>query len=458
MADTTASSTVHRPPSGVDRPHPGPRFSYERPAAPGDPFDPGVPTLDAARLTDTFSLSRLAVYFGLPAISRDLHPASAWTGVQWPRGAPPVSTGGSDPDELPDRLDDAIRRMVGDHECVAVALSGGLDSVALVERTARICRRQQRRLITVTMAVTDDLGRRPATIAARALEFLRVDAEHIVIEASPSRHPEPAWSIRGPRFDAWPRYHAAMVSACEERGAGVLLHGTGADQLLQTVPFARGDAREPGADARQPAVIRALSAGRIRTSVQARLYWASVWPGFAADRGAPVLASRWEPALMRWLADFQEEHLAPVVRGRATWAQAALMHRVFPFDRLASAGSLPELAPFQDPAFARYAYDLPMRSRFGARHPNAYLRSKALVADLLPAGVEAVLAPERQRCYQAYQQYWKAVATDAPLLVELGLVHADWRRRCRDSFDLAMVMNVEAWVGHAMAGGATPTD
>jgi asparagine synthetase B (glutamine-hydrolysing) len=426
-----------------------PRFRYEA----GDPFAPQPPSERAG----TFSLTRLAMYFGLPGISRDLYPASPWSGVDWPRAEPPVSDGSADPGEFPDRLDAAIVRAIGDHDRVAVALSGGLDSVALLDRVARLCRRAGRGLVAVTMGVTDDLGRRPAAIAAQALEFLRISADHVVVDAAPSRYPEPPWSVQGPRFDAWPRYHAAMVAEAQSSGAGVLLHGSGADQFLGSVPFARGE-REPGTTAEVPAVVRALSHGRIRSAMRARLYWASVWPGFATDRGAPVLRENWQPALLRWLNDFQDAHLELLLRARPTWAQASLLNRVFPYDHLPPVGSLPEPAPFLDPELARYAYHLPMGSRFGARHPNAYLRSKGLVADLLPAGVEAVLAPRRQRCYQAYRQYWQAVTTDAPLLVELGLVHPDWQRRCRDTFDLSMVMNVEAWVRHAVDDGATPVD
>lgn len=430
-----------------------------------DAFDPALRWTGAGCVPDpaagTVVLDRLATYFGVPGLSRDLHPTSPWSGVTpvRPRPAPPAGT--SDPAEFGDRLTAAVERAAGDAEHIALAASGGLDSCVLLDLVGRACRAAGRRLTVVTLDIADDTGRRTLPAVRRQVDFLRVDADLVGVDALPSRWPEPVWDPVGPRFDAWPRLHNALALAAAKAGATVLLQGNGADQLLQAPPHLavelprssraryRGDM--PG-DTAVTAVVR--RAGRLDRPGPARLYWATQWPGLAADRGAPVLAPDRLPAVVRWLADFQDASLEPLLRSGPTWAAATILHRTFPWDRLSDAGPLREVMPFLKPDVARWCYDLPPAARYVPHLPSGYLRGKGLLAALLPDGAETVLAPRRQRCYKAYERYWRTVMRDPSLGVELGLVRPDWRRHARDSFDVAMVMACELWLRGALERGA----
>lgn len=446
-----------------------PPFRYATPAPGDDPFSPAGRWVRAGtrervdRLGGTFSADRLSVYFGVPGLTRDLHPVSPWVGVDAHRPLPAPPDGFSDPAEFRDRFAAAVEEAVGDAETVAVAASGGMDSLAVLDTTARLCRSTGRRLVAVTLDIADDAGRRTAATARRQLDFLRIDADLVAVPPLPSRWPEPAWTPEGPRFDAWPRCHAGIAQTAAGRGATVLLQGNGADQLLQVPPYLTPelvwsrDLRRLAAYRRDvdsgAAVNTALSAvGRLDRPALARVYWAAAWPGFTTDRGAAVLAPERAPAVRAWLAGFQDECLRAT---RSSWAGATVLHRLFPYDLLADAGPLPERMPFLDPGFARYAYHLPLAARFDPAQPNAYLRGKGLVAGVLPTGVDSVLAPRRQRCYKAYRRYWQGVDREAELAVELGLVRPDWRAHCRDAFDLAMVQSCERWIAGALEHGAT---
>ncbi|WP_283133089.1 asparagine synthase-related protein [Rhizohabitans arisaemae] len=443
-------------------------FRYSRPGPGQDPFDARLRSRDAANeLGGEFSVNNLAVYFGLPGLTRDLYPIPPWAGAERVRPAPPRPDGTSDPEEFTDRFRAAVADAMGDHDHVAIAGSGGMDSAALIDTAARLCRRDGRRLIVVVLDIADDTGRRTRSLVARQLEFLRADAELVAVSAQASMWPEPPWGPAGPRFDAWPRLHAGLVQAAADRGATVLLQGNGADQLLQVplylaAEFARRREWRAGASYRADTadgggINRLLAAtGRIGGAARAQLYWATAWPGFTTDRGAPVLTDQAAIPVREWMSAFQEESLRVTVAARATWAEATLMHRLFPYDLLADAGDIPEIMPFLDPTFARYSYHLPLTARFAPEQPNAYMRGKGLVARLLPAGFETVLAGRRQRCYKAYRRYWQAVVREPDHSLELGLIRPDWRRHCRDAFDIAMTMSCETWIRGALDRGAVP--
>jgi len=462
MTSTTVPSTT------------APAFDY-LPA--GDPLAPfslrpryqreGDP-IPADELGGEFSVDRLAVYFGLPGLTRDLYPVAPWIGVDRVRHAPPRPDGSSDPGEFAERLQDSVERAIAGHEVVAVAGSGGMDSAALIDLAARLCRRDGRRLVVAVVDLADDAGRRTLSLVQRQLAYLHVDAELLAVPIRPSRWAEPPWQPDGPRFDAWPRMHTGLVATVAEAGATVLIQGNGADQLLQTPPYLRARLirdgglravtayqRDFGGGGQVPAELLSTT-GRISGGIRTSLYWATAWPGFATDRGAPVLAPEREAAVRSWLGSFQAASQQAISAVRPTWAEATIMQRLFPYDRLADGGDLPEAMPFFDPEFARYAYHLPAASRYAPEQPNAYLRGKGLIARLLPQGFDTVLAPRRQRCYNTYRRYWQAVAREPESCVELGLIRADWRAHCRDAFDLSMIMSCETWIRGALERGASP--
>jgi asparagine synthase (glutamine-hydrolysing) len=450
---------------------------------PQDPFDPdpvigphglgplgplgnGAPTPAGVRPpAGRISIARLAPWLVLPTLARDFMPASPWAGTCRHRASPRPPSGASDRAELGDRVDAAVRRSIGEAEVVAVAHSGGLDSSVLLYTVARIGRHEGRRVIAVTVDVLDDRGRSTGAVAAQVADALGIDCELVRIDPVPGRWPEPDWHPSGPRLDAWPRLHSALAIEAGQRGATVLLHGEGADRLMQAPAhlasrlIRRGRLRagrtaRADIDGSAPVASHAATilGGPIGSWSRARLY-ASFSGWVTGGTASPVVHERFRDLAHDWIAGFQTEMLRVALHHRASWSEAAALHQVFPFDTIKPALALRERSPFLDPELAAYAYDIPLEQRFDPELPTAYLRRKALLAGLLPSAARAALPPHRQRTYQAYHRYWRWVADDATEALGHGLVRGDWRRACRDAFDLAAVLGCDRWLRHAVRQG-----
>lgn len=417
----------------------------------------------------TYSLAALGTWFTWPGLSTDLFPAAPWAGLERVRHAPPRPRGHARPAELRERLEAAVERAIGDREHVAVATSGGLDSAALLAVTARVCRRTGRRLLAVTMDIPDDRGRRPKVVVDRLLEFLGLSIPHLRVAAAPRRWPEPDWCTHGPRFDGFPRLHRGMAELAAGAGAQILLHGSGADQLLEAPGYlaARllgsgsfGDLaaylRDASAGGGPPArELLAALAGRLDRRASSGLYWSTAWPRRLREHGSALLADGVHERACEWEDDYRAEAARVAAEAGASWAEALMIHRTFPYDVVVPATELPEVAPFYDPVFAEYAFHLPLTVRYSGAYDNEYLRRKRLVADLLPDGVGAVLPPYRQRGSQSYARYWRLARVEPVLAVERGLLRPDWRSRCRDTFEVATASAVELWLRGAEERGAT---
>lgn len=449
-------------------------FFYEEPGVGDDPFDftpryrgPGSSGDAVGR---EFGVARLAAGFAAAGLRREVWPVPPWVGLRRRRVLPPLPKGTNDPAEFSDRLGHAVAMAIGDADTVGVTVSGGVDSAALLWLAARWCRAHDRRLVVVTLDLRDDHGGSPAVAARRIVDVLGLDVDVLVVDADPHRWPEPPWCWHGPRFDAWPRYRSGIAETAASANAKVLLHGTGADELLTAPAHLLGAVvRDRGVAAgrdylRQCRELRGESEfdhvlsvlmGRLRGSRTAGVYWALTWPGLAQDEGPPTLTPAGRDVAVAWAREHRQESLHACVAQRATWAQGAALHALFPRDLLTPAGGIAERFPLLDHDFARYAYHLPLVSRLGHHHVSAYLNHKHLLAQLLPGPVAAVLPPKRLRAYTSYARYWSAMPADTSLAIEAGLVTPDWEDRCRDAFDRAIVLSVETWMRGALATGAT---
>lgn len=456
----------------------GHAFRYVAPGPGDDAFDltpryssddgtlVGEPDLHKFR---TYDPARLAAGFARAGLRSEVWPVPPWAGLVRHRVIPPAPQDTSDVAEFAFRFTRSVGSAVGSAATVAITVSGGLDSAVVLQTAAKWCRANDRRLIAVTLDIIDDDGGSPASGAQRLIDALGIQAELHVVAAEPRRWPEPQWCWHGPRFDAWPRYRRGITETAQAAGAEVLLHGTGADELLTVPPHLLG-----------PLVrARGWKAGRsylqerrrwgvteveqllpfmlpgLQTARRRRAYWQLTWPGLVLDAGPQTLTSEMRALAARCAEAHRVEALrATIGPGQLSWAQAAAMHTMFPRDLLTPAGDIPERFPFLDKDFAAYAYHIPLAARFGTRHRTAYLNSKTLVADLLPPEAIAVLPQWRLRAYTAYQRYWSQQPDDATEAIDCGLVDPDWSSRCHDAFDRALVLSLQAWLIGATAYGA----
>ncbi|MCQ0008133.1 asparagine synthase-related protein [Actinomadura madurae] len=386
------------------------------------------------------------------------------------RFAPPRPSGRSAPAEFAERFEGVLERVIGDREAVAVALAGDLESAALVDRAARVCRRTGRTLLAVTVDDADDLGRRSRHLSERLLEHLGLRCRHLAVAAVPGRWPEPEWSEHGPRFELVPRFRSGTAIVAAEAGAEILLHGTGGERLLRATPYLAArylrsrslhdltvywrDGREaPRFPAGELLAAMLPRTGRGRA---ARLFWA--WTGLGGEDGEDgrpgPLTAPMAAAARTWSDALREEGARTVARADATWPAAFALHRLFPYDVSPPATGLPEAFPFLDPSFAAYAHHLPPEARYSAGHPDPALREHRLLADLLPDGIERVIPSYGRHMYRSFDRYWRACPLDGERCVDLGLLRPDWRRRCGGAAELAAALAAEIWVRGAEDRGA----
>jgi asparagine synthetase B (glutamine-hydrolysing) len=428
----------------------------------------GTDLLGLAGPRPRFSLAKLAAYFTWPALRLDLRPDVPWNAVSRVQPAQ-ARAGTSDAAEFRDRFDASVRACAGSAGKIAVAFDGGADSAAVLIAAARLCATEGRELMAVTVDLSDGTGRRAAALATVVIDRLRLRCEQVRVRPEPTKWGEPDWHPVGPCLDATPRYHRAVSELAHRGGAQVLLHGTGADQLLRAPSYLAPDLIRSGRlaeagqylagrwklDHRSPiAELMPLMVPRLRTVSTARLYHVLSCPYPPGQQVSGVLAGPWPEAARNWLSELERASLRQHLQRRWSWSRAACWEQMFPADRLVPATDLPEHSPFRQPDFVAYGLGLPPPARFSGTGPTPQRREKYLVLRLLPAEIRNVLPPGTLPGYRGFEAYWKTVGGDAPLLRELGLVPADWRRRCRDAFDLRMVSACETWVRQACERGA----
>lgn len=280
-------------------------FAYIEPGPTDDPFDlaPCYQTTDGKLLdlpvASSFSVARLAAGFATGGLRREVWAVPPWSAVTRLRIMPSFPRSDFTAEEFPARFEEAVAAEIGSAGRVAVTVSGGMDSAAVLATAARVCRRSDRELVAVVLGIPDDTGGSPAVMAQALIEALGVDVPILVVNAEPGQWPEPVWCPHGPRFDAWPRYRRGIAETAGAHGAEVLLHGTGADELLTTPRhLASYLVRHKGLRAArvylkqhdEPVVEQLVPAwaGRIGRRWQAEWYWSLTWPYLATTDPPPT--------------------------------------------------------------------------------------------------------------------------------------------------------------------------
>jgi hypothetical protein len=419
-------------------------------------------------------LPKLALELANPALELDAVPGCPWLGVERCRPVVEWPAVAADRAELPDRFRRSVAACLGDSEVVAVALSGGLDSLAVLYHCAGLCRREGRRLVALVDEMLDDQGVPASALAASLIEAFAIDCELHVVGTDPRRLPPPHWSPAGPRREALPRAFAALIEQAAALGARVVLTGCGADELLQATPFLTAaqlragrwqaawryaaDEALYGGAVLGLAQLLAMAAPRLPTRTSFALYLAAHYPDVRTPFPGDVLADRYRAHALgyyrAWLERWRERFVA---QGR-DWVLAAAWDCVFGCDMLESLGPVPHRSPFLEPDFASFALAIPLHERYTPEHRLPYHRYKHLVLSLYPRRLWPLL-PEHKHLYRkAIPEYAVRLLQGRRLWCrELGLV--------RDLPDQALVANpsiacklaaLEEWIDGALERGASP--
>ena len=408
-----------------------------------------------------FYLPRLATYFAGLAVRSSIHALPPSNDHLLTRASPPYPKETSTLEDFRHYLTAAVDRAVHGHEFVAVALSGGLASAAIAEAASHVCSKTGRRLVIVTLGVTDDRGMSVSQRATALINTLRIKAPHLTISAHPSRWPLPEWDPIGPLNAPWPRFRTGIAITARDAGATVLLDGRGASQLLTatrhlTSRLMRGrrwtEITTYRRDMAMPAIMELSAASAPLRWAYGRQLCKALILSEAPDT-ARILTEEYRVTANTWQNNFLTEFANGAAIKMSGWAQAELMYHAMLIDRPSPAiGSIIEASPYLDSDFAKYAFDLPLRARYSAKQPSEYLRRNAILADLLPATKQLFAKLGEPTCNLSRARYWRVVDRDAPLLVKTGVLSPNWRRQCPpDAYPV--VTNCEQWASEALGRG-----
>lgn len=412
-----------------------------------------------------FDLSHLALYLSPPALFGEFRPASPWAGWTLRREtALPVKTSRS---QLRSVFDRTVEELVAGHDAIAVRVSGGMDSAAVLSSLARIASADVHVTAFVTEAVADS-GERASEQASRIVRSVFRDKARAEIVVLPrSNVAAPAWSAVGPRLEGAPGRNAAAIAAAADVGATLILSGDGADELLTTPAFLGRHMARAGAafsllrylgDHRPTDIVATAVASATelllsrRTAAAACVYNAlvndPVVQGEAAlDPGFAARVREWTREYDGALHDLLSELLAD------GWAHAEAHLAIWPQDQLHLGSEIPVRSPFLEQPFVGHALGLPLRERWDAELPTPYLRRKAAVAALLEPDVAAVL-PRHKEGFSADLAGATFTDKDTPTLVDLGLVQA--HTLVTDTATVLTLRALEDWVVGALARGYEP--
>jgi asparagine synthase (glutamine-hydrolysing) len=378
--------------------------------------------------------------------------------------AVPVKTSRS---RLRSVFDRTVEELVDGHDAVAVRVSGGMDSAAVLSSLARIPSTDVQVIALVTEAIADS-GERASEQASRiVLSAFRDETRAKIVVLPSSKVARPAWSAVGPRLEAAPGRNAAAITAAAGLGATLMLSGDGADELLTSPAFlgchlARASGsfsllrylRDHGcADIVSTAIASASELLlRKQTDVEARVYYALI--SSPAGEGETVLDPTFAAHVRQWSRGYDGalQDLLPELLSDG-WAHAEAHLSIWPQDQLHLGSEIPVRSPFLEQPFVGHALGLPLWERWNAELPTPYLRRKAAVAALLEPAVAATLPPHK-KAFSADLAGSIFTDHDTPALVDLGLVRAS--TLVVDTATVLTLRALEDWVRGALHRGYEP--
>lgn len=413
----------------------------------------------------TVSLRRLALWLAPPAVYGEFGPARPWRGAEivslWPE-APWSEPSPGGPERLGEAFEAAIRELVEGHDVYAVSVSGGLDSLAVLVQLCQISEGTGRRVVAVCAEMTDDRGLSNVSVLERLLRDLRLNCELLVVRRHESPDAAPTWSPDGPRLDALPEMNRLVCERAAAAGATLVLHGSGADELVGATRFLLrrflragdwaslwqycGDTvfRSPGAALRESvALVAPWLPGRPR----ALAYLAAECPHLATASAPRLIGVRYRDIVQRW-TDRWIEGLASQHRDcHPDWAAMAAWDSMAGGRPVPTPGPIGWASPFETSRVRGTARAIALHDRYDGRAKFAYWRAKRLIVELFPESERHTLP----RYKQTFATELSGVERPrvAPICTRYGLVDQDELAREKDSLLLARVAAVEEWLSRA---------
>ena len=421
----------------------------------------------------TISLPNLALLLANPSLELSYIPKSLWIDARMRRTIAdwPVIHGGG-LDELSARFHVAVGRAMGRSDPVAVAVSGGLDSMAVLWHADALCRKEGRRLIAVVADLVDDRGVSSADVVRRLVSALQISCDLDALPELGVSATAPPWSPVGPRFDAMPETCRQMSDRAAARGASVVLTGRGSDELLMCSRFTGLDlarrrryrdlgryvsdmTRFDGAKGCVGELV-GLASPRLSPPTSFALLYAFMWPNAHDPDPGGILTADLREAAAEYQREWFAEQRATLEAHGFDWSKVGARCAVYPRDHIPPAGDLPWTSPFLDSDFTAYAHGLALADRYGRTPKHPYHRLKAPVLALFPASLRDSLPTVKQTFARACARYSERFLGEPPRrCLELGLVSERWQAALEADDRLPPVVHmVETWLAEALLRGA----
>jgi asparagine synthase (glutamine-hydrolysing) len=419
--------------------------------------------LHAAGPQPAVDLDGLARLFTSLGLIGEFAPSSFLQHVElvWPVTEP----GPTDDSSVARVFGDAVSDLCGDAATVGIALSGGLDSLAVLVHVVAL--RPRRRVVAYVVDLIDDNDHSASVVVQQLLVGLGIaDRVQVVVVDAAACAVTPSWSPFGPRPDALPTVNATIAYLAATAGVEVLLSGDGADELLAVPRFATtailrrfgmGGARRYVADLARsgPGVlgelVAAMSAG-MPAMARARLYWAANWPEWTPPRVSAVVAPPRRETAAEWAHEWVIATITQHAAAERSWASADATDAWWPRTYRPPSGDLPEGSPFLHPAVVAAGRAIPLAARYAPTYNTRYHRMKAQIVQLFPDAMRAQL-PRRKQLYRTALAVSVAEPIDVPIATRLGLLDADALDQDTDTATRMVAQAVESWLAGAQAAG-----
>lgn len=415
------------------------------------------------------SAKRLALWLSWPAILGEFGPCSLVDDHIEPSSVPIRRDDTRPMADLSLPFNESVSDSMGDHECIGISLSGGLDSLAVLIEAARIADADHRKIVAVMAEMTDDAGRSNIPVVRRLLattELRNIELHVIASEDTPIGSPE--WHPGGPNLDALPSVNRRLSEKASDRGATVVLSGNGADELLGTVRYMFGTFMA----ARNWRALRsywldtiwknrhalttesvALAARLIPHAWRSRLYFAAEWPELCIPTVPDVVSANYADHVSSWSSGWIAETLERHATRHSSWAQMAAWDAVFPLHILPGPGPLPLRHPFLTPSFVAAAQRLPLAGRYDPTLPYPYWRQKAAVISLIPRSMRAHLPTAKQTFRTDLASRYLLGKSDASSLIGCGVLNGKAWAATEDASLVNRVNALELWINEAVLRG-----
>ncbi|MFI5708988.1 asparagine synthase-related protein [Kribbella sp. NPDC051620] len=417
------------------------------------------------------SRQAVATWLSWPSVLGEFH-AEPLAGVgigPEPFQAPPCQPAAQAPD-LAAIFRSSVGDLVSPYSSVALSISGGLDSAAVLAHLHEICADKGIQLHLITAELTGDDGATNIHHIDRLLKGVGVDQPVHRIEAHPEDNGKQYfWSPRGPRLDSSAAVNDAMVDTAIGLGAQAVFTGAGSDELTGVVRYMLGSFLAQ----RRVDLFRAYWSDTISVSKQAGLMESFAvlaralprrWRAIAfyavtedppIDLTAPrIVGVPFRSHVEEWSRAWMNRRLRFQAESHKSWSAMEAWESLDPVcPPIISDDPIPFLHPFMNREFVTAVMQTRLSDRYGIHHPNAYWRQKSIVLDLIGKQHWDYLPREKQIFSNWMREDEVKNRQTAPHLVELGVVDAAALAGTDDTMLLHRVAELEAWTAVAVGRG-----